>query len=206
MTLKMTKDDNTAYPTVKDGLRYLTAQGWQISKKTLYRHIEQEKISKNPWSREALDVYAVQFLNPRVDIIPTKKGRQLDPGPAAALLAAREEKIRVDIEAKKFELQIRRGQFVLKDTCDQALARRAMIFRSDLTNFSRGKATEICEKVHGDRQYLSDLIQFLGDEFEDLLGRYSGSTANKGRRDFDVEEKKRVARDREFNAEKSAER
>jgi hypothetical protein len=90
--MKMTKSDNTAYPTVKDGLRYLTAQGWQISQKTLYRHIEQEKISKNPWSREALDVYAVQLLNPRVDIIPTKKGRQLDPGPAAALLAARKKK------------------------------------------------------------------------------------------------------------------
>lgn len=172
----MTKSDNTAYPTVKDGLRYLTAQGWQISQKTLYRHIEQEKISKNPWSREALDVYAVQLLNPRVDIIPTKKGRQLDPGPAAALLAAREEKIRVDIEAKKFELQIRRGQFVPKNTCDQALAERALIFRSDLENLTRGHSGEMVRLCNGDDLMTPDIIQFWLEHIETMLARYSGPT------------------------------
>ena len=99
----------------------------------------------------------------------------------------------------ELDLEIKKGMYVLKDTCDGALSRRAMIFKSDLQNFSRGKATQICEKVHGDRRYLSDLIQFLGDEFEDLLGRYSGAKSDKGRRDFDAEERERVERDRAFH-------
>lgn len=194
----MRKNENLQFATIKDAIRFLLAKGWRCSDKSVYRHISQQKLSKPPWTADQLDLYAAGHLQPRVDLQPAKKGNGALHSEASQLIEARRQKIEVDIEAKKFELQIRKGEFVPKDTTDRALARRALILKSDLVNFAHGKAPLICEKIKGDRDYLSDLIQFLGDEFEVLLGRYSGSTEDTGHRDFDAEEKIRVSRNRSF--------
>jgi phage terminase Nu1 subunit (DNA packaging protein) len=73
----------------------------------------------------------------------------------------------------ELDLEIREGEWVKTSTFDQALAQRAIMFKSDLTTLAHSGASEICNMVGGDRSRIPELIEHLLDKFETLLGRYS---------------------------------
>ena len=73
----------------------------------------------------------------------------------------------------ELNLKVRTGELVPADQLERDLARRVMVFKSDLQNFAYSKSPEICRLVDGDETKIPDLVWHLNESFEMFLDRYS---------------------------------
>jgi len=172
-------------PNVIEVMRYLVDLGWKISKSPLYRHRDQGHLRPQE-DGTFLIVDVLKFAR--------KKLKRLDGGPGAGgdkidepvtgqlpkkyqvvaeKAIAETKKAKAQAEHWDIKTKILQRQYVERDKFDSALAARALVFKSDWENFFRSRAGEIVGIVEGNAQLIPDLIDYLLDNLEALLNRYS---------------------------------
>ena len=160
---------------------YLKTKGYNCTTQ-IYTHAKEGKLkshSEGGYTVQAALSYAKAFL----ERLPEEKKKNLKPlapaapmGPDKVTMAKRvAEAKKLAAQARLYErkAQIQEGEWVRADTLEKALAQRAAIFKSDIENFIRSNASEMCHIVEGDDMRIPDLISFWLERFEILLGRYA---------------------------------
>ena len=189
-------DDEPILPNALAIVEHLSGKGWKIKKSTAYQHIKEGKLRARKdghFSVGDVERYAANFL------------KRLDGAKADLLDTIQQEKAKAETDKMKAQAEhwqiktaVARGLYVEKDTFERELARRAAVFRNDIENFVRSQAGGIINLVAGDDTKTPDLIQFMLEQAEDWLDRYSGdkeftvplpaTTAMKDETDEDEEE------------------
>ena len=167
--------DSGVLPGVKAVVRYLTDAGWKVSKSSFYNHQRSGKVraqDDGSFKIAAVEKYAQTFLKREENFSPAAVSKELDD---AQKMRAANEARKLAAQADHWELKskIESGQYVNKDLFDAQLAARASIFKSDMENFIRAQADELIRMVDGDPVKAPDLIDYLLENLETWIGRYS---------------------------------
>jgi len=165
-------DSGATLPNVLAIVEYLSARGWKVKKSAVYQHHKDKKImpQKDGAFRIAdVEKYATAFLK-RLDGVKTDLLDTIQKEKSRA----EADKLTAQAKHWKIKTEILQGRYVEKDAFELELARRAAVFRSDIENFIRAQAMGIISLVGGDDTKAPDLIDFMLDQAEGWLDRYSG--------------------------------
>jgi hypothetical protein len=152
-------------------VEYLTAAGWRIKKSTAYKHHKDGILrpgSDGKYSRATVDKYAATKLK-RLDGTKKDQIEKLNE----ARQKAETRKLQAQAEHWELKSKIAQGQYVPKDTFERELARRAMVFKTDMEAFCRSQAGAVIGLVGGDKDRTPDLTEYLLAEFAKWLARYA---------------------------------
>ena len=157
------------FKNVKAVLDYLQNHGYQVTQPTIYRHAKAGKLVANDdgtFNETAVIGYASTFLTMDSDVAD---GDDMQRQKAEA--ETRRAKALAQVaEAKAKELD---GAYVLRAEFDRALAQRALLFKTDLTNLIYDLLPEICAILDGDVEAIPEAIQVGLGRLETALARYA---------------------------------
>ncbi len=151
--------------------RYLSAQGWKVSRQTVQRHKKEGKIipqADRSFRISDIEKYADTYLQ-RLDGSQTGKGDHLQ----REKLIAETRKSIAQAEHWEKKTQVFSGDLVPKDWFECELAKRAAFLRSDLESFVRTNAAGIINLVGGDAGKISDLINLMLSDLSENIDRYA---------------------------------
>lgn len=151
--------------------RYLTEEGWNISRSAFYEHCKRGLVprdSEGRFTKESLDRYAAKHLQPR-------------PGsPQAKALSLQEQKLQADIEraraqAEIFRLkaEVERGNYIPRAEFEQALASRARILLADALGWARMFTDELITIAGGDPARAPEVLAFVETHIRKWFDRYA---------------------------------
>src|SRR3989304_759138 len=172
----MDPEVDTVFKGLKEVLVYLKAEGWKVSKTSLYLHVSDGKLRPRKvdgqYEKRTIDKYAKTFLG----LVGT-------PGKTSYMLGKLQEQ-RIAAETKKAAAQaetwatktkIFSGAYVPKDIFEAELSKRAITLRADLENFCRYEAAGIVNLAGGDPDKIADLIEYMLEKVNVFLDRYAGN-------------------------------
>lgn len=159
------------FDNLMDVATFLEADGWKISKTTLYEHKEAGKIRKGTNGKYSLtDVqeYSRQYLQ-------RKDGSQVDDKTNFQEQKLREEIRRISSDAamRELKLQERRGELIPREEVEVELAARAGDLKTHLDASARSSAGRIIKLVGGDPQKSAELISFMLGINRKMMDNYS---------------------------------
>jgi hypothetical protein len=162
-------------------IKYLEANGWQVSKSAVYRHRKAGLIVPDvgkQFSIKLVNQYANNHLtkfkaDDKPDEIPEIKTSITGDKIAHAKRIAELKKL--DGQARHWvaKAKVEEGNYIKKDLFERSLAQRAAIFKSDIEAFIRSYASEMIHLVDGDDVKTPDLIDFWLEKSAVWLGRYT---------------------------------
>lgn len=157
------------FKNVKAVFEYLQQQGYQTAQATLYRHAKAGKLVSNDdgtFNESAVTGYASTFLT-----LDSEADEDGDLQRQKAEADTRRAKALAQVaEAKARELD---GAFVLRTEFDRALALRALLFKTDLTNLIYDLVPEFCAILGGDAEAIPEAIQVGLGRLSTALARYA---------------------------------
>lgn len=148
-------------------LDYLQAEGWKISKSTLYE--KSYAIKKQPdgaYLKKNIDDFAAKFLR-KLD------GSDTEEIDIAEKIKAEIRKLTAEAEKREIEVQRLKGEVVDRYEVEQQFADRAAFLIDSLKNFSHSQMPRLIELVRGDTAYAAEAIDFFNAEVETLFDHYS---------------------------------
>ena len=164
--------DQAVLGTIPKVAEYLQSKGWKVSQSSIYSHHEQGRLKKNKdgvFLIKDVDVYAKENLD-RLDGSESDKSTE---SLQDQIKKAELNKMKAQAEHWKLKTEIESGRYVERASFERELAARATVFKSDMQNFFRSRASEIVGIVDGQETKIPDLIDYLLDQGEIWLGRYS---------------------------------
>lgn len=158
------------FPNILAVVAYLTDQGWKISKSAAYNH--QKKGLLRPHPDGLFYVADVERYAKTLERKDGSKPESIDKIQQKKLYAETRKSV---AQAEHWETKTRifTGEFVPRGFFEHELAKRALVFRSDLNGFIRSEAAGIIHIVDGDSGKVSDLIAYLLVKIDEFLGRYT---------------------------------
>lgn len=161
-----------AFNNLLEVVKFLQGEGFKISRSGIYKHSSEGKIvagEDGKYSREKVLKYAESWLK-RLD--GSRKKDELR-GLQKRKLIAETDRIQAVAKRERKKLEILTGQYISMVQHEKELADRAILFKSDLENFARGRAHDLVVLVGGSEERTPELIEFLLEAFDDFLDRYS---------------------------------
>jgi hypothetical protein len=165
-------------------IKYLEANGWQVSKSAVYRHRKAGLIVPDvgkQFSIKLVNQYAHNHLTKfkaddkpdKVTLLPPTVKQITGDQIAHAKRVAELKKL--DGQARHWvaKAKVEEGNYIKKDLFERSLAQRAAIFKSDIEAFIRSYASEMIHLVDGDDVKTPDLIDFWLEKSAVWLGRYT---------------------------------
>ena len=155
---------------------FLKAQGNKLSRAKLYRDVS---IGKLPVQKDGT------ILKKDLTWYIKHPASNLIAGPVAVAGSSNLDDMqirKIEADIKKSEAQallaekkagMLSGQLVDKDLFYGEIAARSAVFKSDLINFFRAKASDMIAIVSGDQKKATDLMEFCIYALEAAISRYS---------------------------------
>lgn len=152
-----------------DVLGYLQAEGWQVSRATIYRHYHQKKIIRREdglFHQSDIERYAKTFLkrastsDPDVDLQRKKVLLEI-------------EKLEIANARAKHMKEVEEGAYIPIADLEIELASRAAVFDAGLSHFFQSEAGTIINLVGGDQRKIPEVINFLMAKKDELLNQYA---------------------------------
>jgi hypothetical protein len=174
----MAKDKNQSakqeitFSTVLAVVDYLKESKYKVAKSTVYNHKKEQELRPREdglFYLSDVKKYAAHCLS-RIDG---------SSGSDADRMAAEKAQVELDKEKEKLK-QIQHknklldGAYVPREAFEQELAKRAIVFKSDIENFIRAGAEFLIALVGGDPAKAPALIEHQLDAAADWLDRYAG--------------------------------
>jgi len=166
---KMQEDKEPKIATVKEAVSYLNRQAWKLSEKSMYRHMSEGKIKRPPWIVSELDLYAAEYLRPAEQ--PTAATPSKMKKSAQELIKARREKIKIEIETKNFELELKRGNYIENSEHVRLFCVKALLLKDAAYNWIYENHRELIRACNGDEALYWDLIRVYHEGFESYWAR-----------------------------------
>ena len=160
------------FPNLLKALDYLTAQGYQIKKSSLYNHKKAGLLRPNAsgeYDSNELDRYAAANLT-RI-----KRADGEDDPKQQRLEELQQEKFETNnlIAQEQLRLLQRRNTDIDKEISSRVaeeLVKREGFFKVYLINYFTSEAPNFIETVHGDHQYLPEFIELARHGINTALG------------------------------------
>lgn len=152
--------------------QYLSSEGFKISLRGLYNHIQERKLKKSPdgkFTREAVERYAARFL-PRLDGSNSNKHVE---GLQQEKLQADVRRAIEDARLKRLRADLLDGKLVPASAFEQGLAARAALLKRGLQSMCHGVVERCIEAVGGDSTKAPHLLDLLLSEVRNCLDQYA---------------------------------
>lgn len=143
-----------------DVYRFLAANGWGISQRTFYRHVDTGKLKKNKdglYSARAVKKYAETWAVRTSGQTIIEEEEDL----AASKTRAEIDRIRTIQEREAFRLNVEKGKFFPRDDLEMELAARAVALEASFDHMVYTKATEVIAVAGGKPENAELVIAFL---------------------------------------------
>lgn len=169
-------DKDVTFANVLAVLEWLQEGDWKISKSNLYVHAREGLLlARKDGKYHLRDVskYAKLYLKKKEGRTPrSKRFDSLQEKRVAAETRKMEAQARMaEIKAKALE-----GFYVERTSFERALAARAAVFKNDIMHWIHADVPHIVHLCSGDRNKIPELIEYICDQAETWLDRYSGDT------------------------------
>ena len=158
---------------------YLKKKGWNATS-AIYRHAKAGLLKPTRdggYTTQAALAYAHNHLRKISEQEKIEMPAVPDPVMPDKLTMAKRvaEAKKLSAQARHWErkTQILEADWVKAETLEKALAQRAATFKSDIENFIRSHASEMCHIVEGNDIKIPDLIDYWLEKSEVWLGRYA---------------------------------
>lgn len=151
-------------------VKHLHAQGYKIKKSKVYADAQKRLLQVDPDGRVtelAVRAYAAGLEKKssiRPEDIEDRSVRKLENEIKA---------LEVRAEAAQFDLDIKKGKYILRSELEMELAARAAVFEAGFRFFIQAKAGDIIEAVAGDRGKAADLVDMLGRHLDSLMNDFA---------------------------------
>lgn len=169
----MDQEADIIFDNILAVVNYLDVHGWKIKKSAAYKHTKEGKLRQREdgrYNQKDVDKYARTFLKLR-------DGSSLLSGVFDAMqskkLQAETDKLVAQAEHWSIKAKVAAGQYVPRDLFELELAKRAAVFKNDIESFIRAQALGIIHLVDGSADKAPDLIEYMLDQAEGWLDRYS---------------------------------
>jgi hypothetical protein len=147
---------------------YLKGIGVKVSERTVYNHERIGKLTRGPDGK-----FSVAAVKKYADTWLADNGAGADPARQSEKQDEELRKLKADADLREFKLGILSKKYIERERFERELAARAMVIRSDMENFFRSRAPEIIARVDGKSEFAPDLIDYLLENLETWIGRYS---------------------------------
>ena len=170
MALKLKTVEVTAnvFANKADVVRYLKANGCQVSKTKVYDDIKKGILPSHEGVILEADVkaYAIGLkktgdLDSNLDELAREEGRK------------KNIKLDLEIERRRFDLEKDRKLYILKSEYETDLSVRAGILQAGFKHLLQTGFRECVQIVSGDTQKTQQGIEYLSAAFDDLLDEYA---------------------------------
>jgi hypothetical protein len=157
------------FENVLQVVAYLKENGHRVSKSSVYNHVKVGRLAKGKdgyFGLAAVKKYAAAL----------QAGSDIGIHDQATLSEKQDADTRkAAAQAKHWEIKtkILQGKYVEREWAERQLAARAMVIKSDMENFFRSRAPEIIAKSDGKGEFAPDVIEYLLQNMETMLGRYA---------------------------------
>jgi hypothetical protein len=155
-----------------DVLRFLQASGWQISRRTFYRHLTDGKLKKNRaglYTAPAVKKYAEAWNLKSSGKTGTEELGDL----AAEKTRAEIERIKTTREREQWRLELEKGKYIPRDQLEMELAGRAVALEAGFDHMIYTRAPEWIALVGGNQAKADMLISSLMTAKDAWLGSYA---------------------------------
>lgn len=159
--------------SVADVLGYLTANGWRVTKTSLYRHQKEGKIlprSDGAYELRAVDKYARAWLkqlstgqriNERMDELQRRK------------IEMELQNLSLEVKRKEFGMAREMGRYIPREDMEMELAGRAGIINAGLKHWVQSRAAEWIRAVDGNHKKVGELINLMNRDLDDHINAYA---------------------------------
>jgi hypothetical protein len=157
-----------------DVYRFLAANGWDLSQRTFFRHVESGKLKKNKeglYSARAVKKYAETWAVRTSGKTIIEEEEDL----AAAKTRAEIKRIATIQEREAFRLEIDRGKYLKRDDVELQLAARAVALEAGFDHMAYTKASEFIALVGGKQEQAELLIAALLVAKDEWLKSYASA-------------------------------
>ncbi len=161
------------FRSLQDVHAYLLAKGYKATLRTLQNHRKAGKLtatSKGNFGRVTVDRYASEFL-PLVETSTPPRVGTLQ----AEKLEAEARYKRAQAEAAAFDLDVKKGRYILSEDFARELAARGIVADNELTYAFQAHAAEMVSIVNGDPSRTPDLTAYLMEMKESVLNLFSST-------------------------------
>lgn len=162
-------DQEQTFKTGTEVYQYLVSHGWKVSQASVYNHLAKGWLKKGEdgqFSLGEVQKYAIKRLQKKDgsgetdEISERKRKAEADSAEAMARI-------------KRVKAETMEGSFIPRSQYEQDLSARAQMFKTDLQVLAETLPPEMIKLVEGDQDRAPDLTQFLKNQFEEFLDRYS---------------------------------
>jgi len=157
-----------------DVYRFLAANGWDLSQRTFFRHVESGKLKKSKeglYTARAVKKYAETWAVRTSGKTIIEEEEDL----AAAKTRAEIDRIRTIKEREAFRLEIDRGKYLKRDDVELQLAARAVALEAGFDHMAYTKASEFIALVGGKQEQAELLIAALLVAKDEWLKSYASA-------------------------------
>jgi len=161
------------FPSVEAVHAYLEAQGFKITVRSIYNHINENKLKATPkgnFTRKAVDQYAANHIA-EVETGSTPVEWNLSQKKVLVEIALKEERRK----REKFKREAEEGRYIPREDFARELAARAVVLENELTYMIQAHASEIIAAVNGDPSQVAALIALWTDLKNDVLNRFAST-------------------------------
>jgi len=161
------------FATKLDVLAYLEAEGWKVSKSKLYADCNKGRLSPNKsgeYEIKAVDAYAKDYLKRK------ETGKKIDEELESRQRRKLDAEIRKTVaQAAKAEhdLAVAQGKYIPREDVELELTGRAAVLDSGLKYLVQSRAHEWVRLVDGDTNKITDLIEAVGNDLDQLLNGFA---------------------------------
>ncbi len=165
--------DDPRLGTIADVLAYLKAEGWRVTKTSLYRHQKEGKFvprDNGTYRQNDIDKYARVWLkqqstgkriSERIDELQRKK------------LEQELQNLEIENRRKNFNFEKDQGKYVPKEMMEIELATRAGILDAGLKHWIQSHTAEWIRVVNGDMKKIGELINILNRTLDEHINTYA---------------------------------
>lgn len=173
--------DTMTFPNRLAVAEYLKANGWKVSKSTLYNRTGKAKLVPREdglYYLKDVKKYARFFLK-RQDT-GQRVQEQLDEQQRKKM-RLEIEKLEEDVARSRMKRQVEEGKYIPRDQIELELAGRAAVLDAGLTHLFQSQAGALIEVAGGDPRKTAEVIHRLIEEKNRFLNQYAAAI------DFTVE-------------------
>jgi len=169
----MKGEPQQSFKNALEVLDFLEAEGWKVSKTSLYNHIKAAKLrpeTDGTFTRRAVLAYARAHLQ----LLSTRQKTDDEDLQRKKLLvdiAVQSERLK----REKLKREQEEGLLIPREDVDLELAARAVVQDHEWTRAIQARSSEIIALVGGDTAHAAELVRFLMEIKDEILNEFAST-------------------------------
>jgi len=169
-----TQDTGLVFSSLLEAMKYLTGQGYKVSKSKIYRDAENGKITVDTdaaGNKSVTALAAWEYAEKHLEKTGVNKGDLKNLQAQKLMNAIKIQEI--EHRRKTFDLEKEQGKYIPKAEFESELAARAAVLESGFRNLFNLRVREWIALVNGKPDRAADLMAALNQGLDEQLNTYA---------------------------------